>query len=131
MKGLQGVRVWAGMVLMVACVNTASASGGGGEGGGSLDTLPLEPLVVNLKDQRYIQLKPVIKLTDPLDSEVVKGWTPLLRHELIKYLIGRDPKEASSPQFMKAFSEDVAELFNKVLRREYIKNVIFDSWIVQ
>ena len=132
MKGLRALRVGAGVALLVVGIGTASASGGGGGGGGgSPDSLPLEPMVVNLKDQRYIQIKPVIKLADPVDTDTVKGWTPLLRHELIKYLVGRDPKEASSPQFMKVFSEEVTELFNKVLRHEYIKDVIFDSWVVQ
>lgn len=132
MKGLRALRVGAGVALLVVGIGTACASGGGGGGGGgSPDSLPLEPMVVNLKDQRYIQIKPVIKLSDPLDTDVVKGWSPVLRHELIKYLVGRDPKEASSTQFMKVFSEEVTELFNKVLRHEYIKDVIFDSWVVQ
>lgn len=132
MKGLRALRVGAGMALLVMCIGTASASGGGGGGGGvSPDSLPLEPMVINLKDQRYIQIKPVIKLSDPLDAETVKVWSPVLRHELIKYFVGRDPKEASSPQFMKAFSEEATELFNKVLRHEYIRDVIFDGWVVQ
>lgn len=125
-------RVMAGAVMLVACVGMANASGGGGGGGGgSPGSLPLEPLVVNLKGEHYIQLKPVIKLADPVDTDMVKGWTPLLRHELIKYMIGRESKEASSTQFMKLFSEEVTELLNKALRGEYIKDVIFDSWVVQ
>lgn len=131
MRGFKVLRVGAGIALLAICVGTASASGGGGGGGGSPGALPLEPLVVNLKGEHYIQLKPVIKLADPADTDMVKGWTPLLRHELIKYMIGRESKEASSPQFMKDFSEEVTELLNKVLRGDYIKDVIFDSWVVQ
>ncbi|MDE2599286.1 MAG: flagellar basal body-associated FliL family protein [Rhodocyclaceae bacterium] len=134
MKTFKPLLIWIGLATLTLCAGAVSASEGGGHGGGgggSPGSLPLEALVINLKGDHYLQIKPILKLADPADTDVVKAWIPLLRHELIKYIIGREPGEATSPQFMKVFSGETTDLFNKALRGKYVKDVIFDNWLVQ
>ena len=115
------------LVLALGIAGSAGANNSGGPAG----VLPLEPLVINLKNEHYIQMTPLLKLFRPEEHEAVKAWVPLLRHELIKYMMGREHFEVASPEFMRAFSREVTELFNSSLPDDYIRDVIFDSWVVQ
>lgn len=127
MKVRQGLAA----ALLMGMVSLASASGGGGGGGPAADNLSLEPLVLRLKGNHYMQLKPTLKLAHVEKADYVRASVPIVRHELIKFLIGRDPVEVGSPQFMKDFSDEAAEVINKALRGEYIDGILFDSWLIQ
>ena len=106
-------------------------SGGGGGGGGAADFVALEPLVINLRGNHYIQFKPQLKLKDAKDMELVKAHMPVLRFELIKSLIGRDAAEVQTTKFIGDFAESAAALLNKALKDDYVKDVLFDSWLIQ
>lgn len=120
-----------GMVFSAAAL--ASGGGGGGEAGGG-NFLKLEPIIVNVKvgkSSGYLNFAPQIKLVDPLDAEFVKAYTPVLRHMLIKTLVGQDGAVLQSAEFMGGFSHKAAEVLNKVLGGEYVSDVFFDRWVIQ
>lgn len=123
------MRYW--FAVLMFCSGAALASGGGGDAGGPAGLVPLEPIVVNLRDGHFLQLRPLLKMKDALDADFVKGHTPVVRFELIKSLIGKSPAEVQGVKFMGDFSATAAAALNKALKDEYIKEVLFDSWLVQ
>jgi hypothetical protein len=121
-------------IAVVLCGLGASggvlASGGGG-GGGPADLLKLDPLVVNLDEGHYIQFTPQIKLNDAKDLDLVKAYTPVMRFQLIKSLIGQKASMVQTAKFMMEFSESAAQVINKALQEEYVREVFFDGWLIQ
>ncbi len=127
------IKQWA-LVLGVMLSTTALASGGGGGDAGGGNFLKFEPVIVNVKvgnGSGYLNFVPQLKLADPLDAEYVKAYTPVLRHMLIKTLLGQDGTTLQSSEFMGSFSHKAAEMLNKVLDGEYVKDVFFDRWVIQ
>jgi flagellar basal body-associated protein FliL len=116
--------------MLLSGISFANEGGGGG-GGGAADLVTLEPLVINLASNHYIQFKPQLKLNDAKDMELVKAYTPVIRFALIKSMIGKDPAEVQTTKFIGEFSESGAALINKVLKDEYVKEILFDSWLIQ
>ncbi len=127
------LKQWA-MVLGVMLSTNALASGGGGGDAGGGNFLKLEPVIVNVKvgnGSGYLNFVPQLKLVDPLEAEFVKAHTPILRHVLIKTLVGQDGTTLQSMEFMGSFSHKAAEILNKVLDGEYVSDVFFDRWVIQ
>jgi flagellar basal body-associated protein FliL len=127
------LKQWA-LVLGVMLSTTVLAAGGGGGDAGGGNFLKLEPVIVNVKvgnGSGYLNFVPQLKLADPLDAEFVKAHTPILRHVLIKTLVGQDGTTLQSTEFMGSFSQKAAEILNKVLDGEYVKDVFFDRWVIQ
>lgn len=128
------IKQWAlllGMLLSTAVL--ASGGGGGGDAGGG-NFLKLEPVIVNVKvgnGSGYLNFVPQLKLADPADAEIVKAHMPVIRHVLIKTLLGQDGATLQSTEFMGSFSHKAAEILNKVLDGEYVKDVFFDRWVIQ
>ncbi len=122
------------MLVLLFCLMSGAAfasGGGGGGGGGAADLLRLDPLVVNLRDGHLIQFTPQLKLTDAKDLDTVKAYTPVVRFQLIKSLIGLPANEVQTAKFMGAFAESAVEVINKALKEEYVKEVLFDGWLIQ
>ena len=109
----------------------ALASGGGGGGGAPTDILKMDALVVNLSDGHFIQFTPQLKLEDPTKADFIKAHTPILRHNLILKLIGKDVNLVQTANFMATFSEEAAETLNKAMHSEDIKMLLFDGWLIQ
>ncbi len=127
------IKQWV-LVLSVLFSSGVLASGGGGGDAGGGNFLKLEPVIVNVKvgnASGYLNFVPQLKLTDPLDAEFVKAHTPILRHMLIKTLVGQNGAILQSAEFMGSFSHKAAEVLNKVLDGEYVKDVFFDRWVIQ
>lgn len=122
-------RLFLGLAVLLSC-SSALASGGGG-GGGASNFLKLDPLVVNLSDGHYLQFTPQLKLDDPTKADYVKAHTPVLRHNLILKLIGKDVSLVQTANFMATFSEEAAESLNKALHSEDVKMLLFDGWLIQ
>jgi flagellar basal body-associated protein FliL len=116
-------------VLLMAS-SWALASGGGG-GGAPTNILKLDPLVINLSGGHYIQFTPQLKLEDPTKADLVKAYTPLLRHQLIIKLIGKDVNLVQTANFMAAFSEEAATALNEAMHSEDIQMLLFDTWLIQ
>ncbi|GAB1393540.1 hypothetical protein MASR1M60_17030 [Rhodocyclaceae bacterium] len=123
---------WA-LALGVMCSTNVLASGGGGDAGGG-NFLKLEPVIVNVKvgsNSGYLNFVPQLKLADPKEADYVKAHMPILRHILIKTLVGQDGAILQSAEFMGSFSHKAAETLNKVLEGEYVSDVFFDRWVIQ
>lgn len=123
------------LILLLLMSGGAFASGGGdghgGGGGGAGDVVKMDVLIINLQGGRYINFVTQLKLVDPVDEAYVKGYMPVIRHEMIKSLIGRDPATVQSTEFISTYSQKVAEGLNKLLDGEYIKDVFFDTWMLR
>lgn len=122
------------LLLCVMFSTTVLASGGGGGDAAGSNFLKLEPIIVNVKvgnGSGYLNFVPQLKLADPKEAEYVKAHTPVLRHMLIKTLVGQDGTMLQSMEFMGSFSHKAAEILNKVLDGEYVKDVFFDRWVIQ
>jgi flagellar basal body-associated protein FliL len=110
----------------------AFASGGGGQdSGGDSGAIKMDLLVVNLDQGRYVGFTSQIKLADPLDEGYVKACSPMLRHEMIKLLIGQNSATVQTAEFIANYAQRLGAAFNKLLGGDYIKDVFFDKWIVQ
>jgi flagellar basal body-associated protein FliL len=118
-------------MLLSGAAFASSEGEAGGTGGRLAKFVALDPMVINLRDDRFIQLKLQIKVMNVKDVTLVKAYTPVIRFELIKSLIGRNADELQTTTFISAFSETAAALINKTLHDEYVKEVLFDSWLVQ
>ncbi len=120
--------------LTLACSLPSFASGGGDGGGGGGAFLAMEPIIVNVMlgtGVNYLNFLPQLKLADPADGDRLKAYMPIMRHLMIKNLIGRDPAQLQSVTFMTDFPHWAAEMLNKALGEEYVKEVLFDRWLIQ
>jgi flagellar basal body-associated protein FliL len=116
-------------LLALLCAGAAQASGG--ESAGTSGLVKMDLLVVNLDTGRYVGFTPQIKLADPADESYVKAYVPVLRHEMIKELVGQTATTAQSAEFIGGYARKLAASLNKLLRGDYVKEVLFDNWIVR
>lgn len=119
------------LILLVLLVSTWAHANSGGGGGGPTDILKLDPVVVNLSGGHYIQFTPQLKLADPAKADYVKAHMPILRHQLIIRLIGKDVALVQTANFMASFSDDAATALNEAMKTEDIKMLLFDTWLIQ
>lgn len=124
------------MILLLGVMfgSPALASGGGGGDAGGGNFILLDPLVVNVQvggGSGYLNFVPQLKLADPADAEMVKAYTPVIRHTLIKALIGQSGAILQTTEFMANFSHEAAKILNKVLHGDYVSDVFFDRWVIQ
>jgi flagellar basal body-associated protein FliL len=101
------------------------------EGGAASDYVRFEPFVVNLKDNAYVSFSPELKVAHVQDLEYVKACAPLVRHELIKLMLGQAPATVQSPTFIEQFAETARKAANKAMGSDYVKAVFFTAWVVQ
>lgn len=116
------------LVIALSCLCSAAYSAEGTKDEGYV---PLDPLVVNLKDSSYVSFTSQLKLASPQDREYVKAYLPVVRHELIKLILGRAPQEVQSPTFISGFAQSALDIANKVVGSGYVKGVFLTDWIVQ
>lgn len=124
------------VAILFAESTLASDSGGhGGGGGAGGNFILLESLVINVRTgshaNGFLNFVPQLKLAHPEDMESVKVHMPMLRHILIKSLIGKNADVLQTVAFMNEFSHTAAGLINQALGDEYVKEVLFDRWLVQ
>jgi flagellar basal body-associated protein FliL len=116
-------------LLALLCAGAVQASGGGATGAPGVVKMDL--LVVNLESGRYVGFTPQIKLADPADEGYVKASVPLLRHEMIKELVGQKAATAQSAEFIAGYAKQLATGLNRLLKGDYVKEVLFDNWVVR
>jgi flagellar basal body-associated protein FliL len=116
-------------LLALLCTGAVQASGGESAIAGGMVKMDL--LVVNLETGRYVGFTPQIKLADPADEGYVKAFVPILRHEMIKELVGQNAKTVQSAEFIGGYAKQLTASLNKLLRGDYVKEVLFDNWIVR
>jgi flagellar basal body-associated protein FliL len=122
-------------MMLVSALAFGAEHGGGGEAGGE-GYVKMEPMVVNLSDHRYIQFIAEIKPKKSKDgkaegAEMIPTYMPMIRHEMLKNMIGKEADKVQTPEFMEGFSKTTAALINKLLDGDLVEAVFFQSWIVQ
>lgn len=115
-------------IIALSCLCSAAYAAEGKADGGYV---PLDQLVVNLKDSGYISFTSQLKLASPEDREYVKAYIPVVRHELIKLMMGREAMEVQTPAFISGFAQSALDIANKVVGSGYVKGVFLTDWIVQ
>lgn len=116
-------------IALALCALSSAIHAGQGTRGAAY--VPLEPFVVSLKGDAYINFALQLKLVDPQYGEYVKSYVPVIRHELIKQMMGRDSTEVQSQDFMRAFSQTTFETTERVIGRGYVKGAFFTQWVIQ
>lgn len=113
---------------------TAQASGGGG-GGGPSPYAKLETLTVNLKGlTQYLQVNMVLKVAKPEIAESIKGWNPVIRHELILLLSSQTGEELATLAGKQKVMGLIKAAVNKVLKldaKDGVTDVLFESFVIQ
>jgi flagellar FliL protein len=113
---------------------TAQASGGGG-GGGPSPYAKLETLTVNLQGlTQYLQVNMVLKVAKPEIAESIKGWNPVIRHELILLLSSQTGEELATLAGKQKVMGLIKAAVNKVLKldaKDGVTDVLFESFVIQ
>lgn len=123
------------LALGLCLAGTVAANDGGhGGGGGAGNFMPMDPIIVNVKvgeGSGYLNFTPQLKLRDPADGEYIKSYTPVLRHLLLKSLVGQSATTMQTAEFIGSYSHKAAELINQALDGDYVSEVLFDRWLIQ
>lgn len=122
-------RAWRSLFALVLCACSFAAQAGEAKPG--IAYVPLDPFIVNLKDDAYVSFTMELRLAAAQDGDYVKAFVPAVRHELIKGLMGRDAKEVRTPEFMNGFAERAAESAGRIVGRGYVKGAFLTTWVVQ
>jgi len=119
------------LLLMSA---TAQANSGGG-GGGPSPYAKLETITVNLQGlTQYLQVNMVLKVAKPEISESIKGWNPVIRHELILLLGSQTGEELATLAGKQKVMALIKAAVNKVLKldaKDGVTDVLFESFVIQ
>lgn len=127
-------KIWA-IVAAVLLIFSASAQANESKEGGSSPYATLETLTVNLKDlSQYLQVNMVLKVANPEVSDAIKGWTPVIRHELILLLSGQNSADLATLQGKKNVMASIRSTINKTLKlndKDGVTDVLFESFVIQ
>ena len=113
---------------------TAQANSGGG-GGGPSPYAKLETLTVNLQGlTQYLQVNMVLKVAKPEIAESIKGWNPVIRHELILLLSSQTGEELATLAGKQKVMGLIKAAVNNVLKldaKDGVTDVLFESFVIQ
>lgn len=125
---------WASL-LAALLLFSASAQASGGGGGGPSPYAKLETITVNLQGlTQYLQVDMSLKLADPKIADSIKGWNPVIRHELILLLSSQSGEELATLAGKKKVTGLIKAAINKVLKldaKEGVTDVLFESFVIQ
>lgn len=114
---------------------SASAQASGGGGGGPSPYAKLETITVNLQGlTQYLQVDMSLKLADPKIADSIKGWSPVIRHELILLLSSQNGEELATLAGKKKVTGLIKAAINKILKldaKEGVTDVLFESFVIQ
>ncbi len=126
--------IWAPL-LAILLFFSASAQASGGGGGGPSPYAKLETFTVNLQGlTQYLQVDMSLKLADPKVADAIKGWNPVIRHELILLLSSQNGEELATLAGKKKVTGLIRTAINKVLKldaKEGVTDVLFESFVIQ
>lgn len=116
-------------------ISTMAQANSGGGGGGSSPYAKLESFTVNLEGlTQYLQVNIVLKVAKPEISEAIKGWNPVIRHELILLLSSQKGEELATIEGKKKIMASTRDAINKVLKLDAkggVTDVLFESFVIQ
>jgi len=124
-------------IILTAALLIFSASAHANESkeGGPSPYAKLEKLTVNLQGlTQYLQVDMVLKVAKPEIAEAIKGWNPVIRHELILLLSSQKGEELATIEGKKKVMAAIKTAINKVLKvdaKEGVTDVLFESFVIQ
>lgn len=122
-------------ILAVALMIFSTSAAGESKEGGAAPYAKLETLTVNLHGlTQYLQVNISLKLADPKISESIKGWTPVIRHELVLLLSSQKGEELATLEGKKKVMASIRSSINKVLKLDEtsgVTDVLFESFVIQ
>lgn len=126
--------LWSSLLAVVLLFSASAHASGGGDGGAS-PYAKLETFTVNLQGlTQYLQVDISLKVADPKIAEAIKGWGPVIRHELILVLSSQKGEELGTLAGKKKVMEQIKTAINKVLKldpKEGVTDVLFESFVIQ
>lgn len=127
-------KFWSLFAAALLLFSTAAHASESKEGGAS-PYAKLETFTVNLKDlTQYLQVNMALKLADPKIAESIKGWSPIIRHELILLLSSQSGEELATLAGKQKVMEAIKNAINKVLKldaKDGVTDVLFESFVIQ
>lgn len=103
--------------------------------GGAAPYVRIETLTVNLQGlSQYLQVNVVFKIADPKVAESIKGWMPVIRHELILLLSSQKGEELATLAGKQKVMASIQRAVNKVLKldeKDGVTDVLFESFVIQ
>lgn len=116
-------------------ISTTVQANSGGGGGGPSPYAKLETLTVNLQGlTQYLQVNMVLKVAKPEIAESIKGWNPVIRHELILLLSSQTGEELATLAGKQKVMALIKAAVNKVLKldaKDGVTDVLFESFVIQ
>lgn len=95
----------------------------------------LEVLTVNLQGlTQILQVNMVLKIARPEIAEAIKGWNPVIRHELILLFSSQKGEELATIEGKKKVMASIKTAINKILKldsKEGVTDVLFGSFVIQ
>ncbi|MBK7645618.1 MAG: flagellar basal body-associated FliL family protein [Betaproteobacteria bacterium] len=118
------------MVLALLMPMSAQANDHGGGGGGP------EPMIftVNLGAENYLQFGLILEAANPEAEHALASYKPMIQHEIILLLSGKDAAKLRTLEGKKALIEEILELANHVIHEDEktgVKEVLFTKFLIQ
>ena len=109
---------------------SAMANDHGGGGGGP------EPMIftVNLGKDNYLQFGLILEAANPEAEHALASYKPMIQHEIILLLSGKDAAKLRTLEGKKALIEEILELANHVIHEDEktgVKEVLFTKFLIQ
>lgn len=100
------------------------------------ETIPLEPLIVDLRDpgggeQHNLRIAMALELSQPLKEEELKSMVPRARDAAIGYLRSLTYEEATTPAKFDAIRGELRERIAKSVGSSRMRGVLFTDFVVQ
>lgn len=127
--------LWSALLAVLLLFSASANASGGGGGGGASPYAKLETFTVNLQGlTQFLQVDISLKVADPKIADAIKGWGPVIRHELILVLSSQNGEELGTLAGKKKMMEQIKTAINKVLKldaKEGVTDVLFESFVIQ
>lgn len=114
---------------------SATAQANESKEGGPSPYVKLETITVNLQGlTQYLQVGMALKFAKPEIAESIKGWNPVIRHELILLLSSQNGEALATIEGKKKVMAIAKATINKTLKlddKEGVTDVLFESFVIQ
>lgn len=138
MQKFSFLKLFCSALLCVLCGLTPAAfavSGGGSASASGTATAALEPFTVNLSSfDRYLQVSVTLQVAGPEVVEKIKAVMPMVRHNMIMLLSGKESSQIQSADGKHDLIEEIKERVNKVLEtkeKNGVTDVFFVNFVIQ
>jgi hypothetical protein len=109
---------------------SASDHGGTTDSATNIQYVRTASFQINLGDGRFLVFTPVFKARGPHQAAQVSAFMPVLRHEIIKSLIGLGAEDVSGSTFIASYATGLRTIANAALGKDLVELVVFEDWLV-